>query len=162
MKLKITHIIVSVCLIFVCSPLLTGQDYMYWESDFNPIALSDITTQDAVIEGNSQVNLFTSGDAEISADNTDTARLAELGGDTLYTQYKLMFDGDGVSNTGGSTVDFISYDSFLSSPAYVTYVPDDNDVGVTLSVKVSNYAGQLANAGVYTATQTLTVSWIGP
>jgi hypothetical protein len=54
------------------------------------------------------------------------------------------------------------YDSFLITPAYVTHIPDDNDVKVTLSVIVSNYAGELANAGTYTATQTLTVHWVGP
>jgi hypothetical protein len=77
-------------------------------------------------------------------------------------QGRFEFDGDGVSKTGGPTVDFTSYDSFLSSPVSVTYVPDDNDVVVTLHARASNYSNQLANAGTYTATQTLTAHWVGP
>jgi len=139
-----------------------GEDFMYWESNFASIVLPNITTQSGGQSGGSSITLFTSGDAEISADNTDATRLTEPGGDSLYTEYKLEFDGDGASKTGGPTVDFTSYDSFLNSPVPVTYVPDDNDVEVTLSVRASNYPGQLANAGEYTATQTLTVHWVGP
>ena len=162
MKLKVTHIIAAVILTLICFPLLMGADFMYWDGNFSPITLQNIGNRDQVREGNSQITLFTSGDAEISADNSDAARLTEPGGDSLYTEYKLEFDGDGVSNTGGTTVDFTSYDSFLSSPVSVTYVPDYNDVQVTLSVRASNYPEQLANAGTYTATQTLTVHWVGP
>ena len=161
MKLRVTHIIV-VILILTCFPLLIGADFMYWSGNFSPITLQNIGNRDHVREGNSQITLFTSGDVEISADNSDAARLTEPGGDSLYTEYKLDFDGDGVSKTGGSTVDFASYDSFLSSPATVTHIPDDNDVEVALYVRASNYSGQLANAGDYSATQILTVHWSGP
>ncbi len=162
MKLRVTHIISVAILTFVCSELLMSQDFMYWESNFEPIALAAISTRDGVSEGDANVKLFTSGNAEISADNTDAARLTGPGGDSLYTEYKLKFDGNGTSETGGSKVNFTSYDTFLSTPAFVTYVPGDDEVKVTLSVKVSNYNGQLANAGTYTATQTLTVHWVGP
>lgn len=162
MKLRVPHIIFVAILTFVCSELLMSQGVMYWGSNFEPITLANITTQDGVSEGDARVKLFTSGDAEISADNTDAARLTGPGGDSLFTEYKLRFDGNGVSKTGGSQVRFTSYDSFLSSPASVMHVPGDDDVRVTLSVKASNYANQLANAGTYTATQTLTVHWVGP
>jgi len=162
MDLKVVQVIVSFCFIPICSGLLMSQGFMYWENDFDPITLSNITAQNGVSEGEAQVRLFTSGDAEISADNTDTARLTEAGGDSLYTEYKIKFDGNGISKTGGLTVSYTSYGSFLITPAYVTHIPDDNDVKVTLSVKASNYTGQLANAGTYTATQTLTVHWVGP
>lgn len=161
MKLTVTHIIAPVCLTLICSALLMGEDFMYWESDFDPIVMDNITMQDGESEGEAEVNLFMTGDVEISADNTGTAQLSS-GTDTLITEYKLKFDGDGTSQTGGSTVSFTSYDSFLITPAYVTYVPDDNDVNVKLSVKADNYIGQLANAGTYTATQTLTAHWVGP
>jgi hypothetical protein len=140
-----------------------GQDFMYWESNFDPLTLPNITMQAGESEGEAEVMLFTSGDAEISADNTTTAQLSSAT-DTLFTEYKLSFDGDGTTKTGGSTVDFSSYDSFLNTPAYVTYVTDDNDVKVTLSVNAKNYSypDQLANAGTYSATQTLTVHWVGP
>ena len=160
MKLAVAHIVVI--FILICFPLLMGADFMYWSGNFSPITLQNIGNRNQVREGNSQVTLFTSGDAEISADNSDAARLTEPGGDSLYTEYKLEFDGDGVNKTGGPTVDFTSYDSFLSSPVSVMYVPDYNDVKVTLSVRVSNYPDQLANADTYTATQTLTVHWVGP
>ena len=161
MKLALTHIIV-VILILLCFPLLMGADFMYWSGNFSPITLQNIGNRLQVREGSSYTILFTSGDAEISADNTDAARLTEPDGDSLYTEYKLDFDGDGVSKTGGSTVDFTCYDSFLSSPATVTHMPDDNDVQVTLYVRASNYTDQLANADTYTASQTLTVHWSGP
>ncbi len=161
MKLVVAYIIV-VILILICFPLLLGADFMYWSGNFSPIALQNIGNRDQVRQGSSQVTLFTNGDAEISADNTNAARLTEVGGVSLYTEYKLEFDGNGTSKTGGSTVDFTSYDSFLNPSVSVTHVPDDNDVQVTLSVKVSNYPNELANAGDYSATQTLTVSWVGP
>jgi len=162
MKLTVTHIIAVFTLTLICFALLMGADFMYWDGNFSLIALPNIQTRVQVREGSSYTVLCTSGNAEISADNTDAARLTEPGGDSLRTEYKLEFDGDGVSKTGGPTVDFTSYDSFLSSPVSVTHVPDYNDVQVTLSVRASNYPDQLANAGDYSATQTLTVHWIGP
>ena len=135
---------------------------MYWSGNFSPIALANIGNRDQICQGSSQVTLYTSGNAEISADNTDTARLTKAGGANLYTEYKLQFDGDGVSQTGGSTVDFTSYDLFLSSPSTVTHISGDNAVQVTLHVRASNYANDVADAGTYTATQTLTVHWVGP
>jgi hypothetical protein len=161
MKLRVTHIIFVAILTFVCSELLMSQGVMYWESNFDPITLPNITMQTGESEGEAEVTLFTSGDAEISADNTTTAQLSSAT-DTLLTEYKLKFDGDGTTKTGGATVGFSSYDSFLSTPAYVTYVTDDNDVKVTLSVNAKNYNDQVANAGTYTATQTLIVHWVGP
>jgi len=163
LKYNISHSGVAVVILtLICCAQLSGQDFMYWESNFSPITLLNIENRDRVREGSSFTTLFTSGDAEISADNTAAARLNGPGGDGLYTEYKLEFDGDGSSETGRATVDFTSYDSFLSPAVLVTYVPDDNDVQVTLSVRASNYPNELANAGEYTATQTLTVYWVGP
>lgn len=139
-----------------------GEKFMYWIGNFGEIALANIENRDQVCNASSQVTLSMNGDVEISADNSDTARLVESGGDHLYTEYKLEFDGDGVNTTGRETVDFTSYDSFLSSPVTITYVPDDNEVQVTLSARASNYPGQLANTGNYTATQTLTATWLNP
>jgi hypothetical protein len=137
-------------------------EVMYWSSDFNSIGLGHIGSRTQVCDGNSQITLYTTGNAEISADNTATARLTKAGGANLYTEYKLEFDGNGASATGGSTVDFTSYDSFLSSHATVTHISGDDAVQVTLYVRASNYTGQLADAGDYSATQTLTVSWVVP
>lgn len=162
MKLTVTHIIASVCLALLCSALLLGADFMNWDGNFSPIVLANITTLGAVPSGNSPITLLTSGNAEISADNSTTAQLS-YGTDTLFTEYKLEYDGDGAAATGGSTVDWTTYNSFLTpAPSAVTHVADDNDVVVTLHVRASNYPSQLANAGEYTATQTLTVHWVGP
>lgn len=162
MKWTVTHIVASVCLVLICSALLLGQDFMYWEANYDPITLLNITMQGDISEGDAQVKLFISGDAEISADNTAAAKLTEPGGGSLITEYKLRFDGNGTNKTGGSNVQYTSYDSFLSTPVHVTHVLNDDDVKIKLSVKVSNYAGEVANAGTYTATQTLTVTWVGP
>jgi len=160
MKLTVTHIAVSVSLALICSPMLVAS-IMIWSGEFDPIVLQDIQSKDQVREGSSSAEIQTDGNAEISANNTTTAQLSSAT-DTLVTEYKLTFDGDGVSTTGGSTVDFTSYDSFLSSPAPVSYVADDDFVMVTLYVRATNYAGDLADAGTYSAAQTLTVHWVGP
>jgi hypothetical protein len=163
MKPALTRIIV-VMLILLCFPLLMGADFMDWRGNFSTITLQNIGSRGQVCQGSSQLTLDTSGNAEISADNTDTARLTKAGGANLDTKYKLEFDGNGVSQTGGSTVDFTSYDSFLdpSHHATVTHILGDDAVQVTLYVRASNYTGQLADAGLYKATQTLTVHWVGP
>lgn len=162
MKLKLPRIIVCVLVILHCSPLLVhGQlESMSWQDDFSDIALANITTQNQVPEGSATVILNTNGNAEISADNTTTAQLSSAT-DTLFTEYKLTFDGDGINDTGGPTVAYTSYDSFLSSPVQITRVEPDDDVDVTLYVRASNYAGDVADSGTYTATQTLTAHWRG-
>ncbi|MHC4068833.1 MAG: hypothetical protein ACYS18_08690 [Planctomycetota bacterium] len=162
MKFVINHFVIAILILILLGVTAYTADFMYWDSNFDPIVMANITTRDGESEGESELWLFTTGNAEISADNTDTAKLTGPGGDSLVTEYKLRFDGDGSSNTGGSTVSFTSYDSFLSTPVSITYVPDDNDVNVKLSVKAKNYANEVANAGEYTAIQTLTVSWVGP
>lgn len=164
MKLTVTCIIVCVCLTFVCSSVLMSEDFMYWESDFAPIVLADLTTQGQSENGSSNVTLFTSGDVEISADNSTTARLDGPTGDYLITRYRLDFDGDGVAETGTSDTAMTHYDQFLVPPVQITHVADDNDVVVTLRVRARprNAANDLADAGTYTATQTLTAYWVGP
>ena len=160
MRLALTHIIV-VILILLCFPLLMGADFMYWRSNFSPITLQNIGSRGQVSQGSSQVTLFTNGDAEISADNSTAAQLSSAG-DTLVTEYKLTFDGDGSGATGGTGTNYETYDRFLTTAAPVTHVTGDDDVEVTVHVKASNYANDLADAGTYTATQTLTVHWVGP
>jgi len=134
---------------------------MYWNSNFGPISLLSISSQAQSREDSSATTLYTSGNAQITADNTATAQLS-CATDTLDTQYKLAFDGDGSSATGGSNTSYESYNTFLSSPATVTYIADDNDVQITLYVRASNYADEVSDSDTYNATQTLTVSWVGP
>jgi len=161
MKPALNRIIV-VMLILLCFPLLMGADFMYWRDNFSPITLQNIGSRGQVCEGSSQVTLFTNGDAEISADNSTAAQLS-FAGDTLVTEYKLTFDGNGSDATGGTGTNYETYDRFLlTTPAHVTHRPGDDEVEVILHVKASNYANGLANAGTYKAKQTLTVHWVGP
>ena len=161
-KLKTTRISALVELIIICFPCLVAAQTMYWSSGFAPIGLSNISTRSSTSEGSSLAQLEMTGDVEISADNTAAARLSGPGGDTLVTEYKLTFDGDGSSATGASTVDYTSYESFLNPAVSVTHVGGDDAVVVTLYVRAGNYLGDLANSGSYSATQTLTASWVGP
>jgi hypothetical protein len=150
------------CLVlFIFAAGLRAEDAMYWVGNFGPISLGHITSQADIKTAGSTAILYTTGDCEISADRTAAANLTGPGGSTLITEYKLEFDGTGSSKTGAATVDFTAYDTFLSSPLRITHVPMDDDVVVTLTVRAANYPHNLANAGDYTAAQTLTVHWAG-
>lgn len=171
MKLALTHIVV-VILILICFPSLMGMgaDILEWSAlKFPDIALPNITTRDSQVSNSSSLTLTTTGDAEISADNTTAVQLTHAtSGDTLVTEYKLTFDNvggtTGVGTGEGGGDEWQLYNVFLTTGTEgdVTWVPDDNDVKVTLSVRASNYSGQLADAGDYSAAQTLTVFWVGP
>ena len=160
MKLKLSSILIALILISLWTELLIGS-FMDWDSNFGPIALPNIASREQISEGSSSANLSINGDVEISADNSAAAQLSSAG-DTLVTEYKLTFDGDGSSTTGGAGTNYETYDTFLTTAAPVTHLTGDDDVEVTLHVKASNYANGLADAGTYTAAQTLTVHWVGP
>jgi hypothetical protein len=145
----------------VWTELLVGESFMNWSSSFSNIDLPNIANKNQTSEGSSSATLSLNGDVEISADHSTAAQLSSTG-DTLVTEYKLTLDGDGSSKTGRADTSYQNYDGFLNPAVRVTYVTDDNDVVVTLHVKASNYANDLANAGEYKATQTLTVHWAGP
>jgi len=160
MKLKLSSILIALILISLWTELLIGS-FMDWDSNFGPIALPNIASREQISEGSSSANLSIDGDVEISADNSAAAQLSSAG-DTLVTEYKLTFDGTGSGTTGGAGTNYETYDTFLTTAAPVTHVIGDDDVEVTLHVKASNYVNGLADAGTYTAAQTLTVHWGGP
>jgi len=142
-----------------CSITVTVADIMEWEANFPAIALSNIASQGASVTGTSMMTLYTNGDVHISANNTTAAQLTGPNNDTLVTEYGLAYDGDGLTNTGGNTVNYTLHNLFLAAPSVVTHVPNDGAVEVTLSVRASNETGTLANAGLYSTTQTLTATW---
>jgi hypothetical protein len=142
-------------------PLARAQ-VMQWGSNFGAINLPSITTQSGAVTGNSTAELETTGDCELTADNSATAQLSGPGGDVLITEYSLTFDGDGSGATGAATVDYTTYSSFLSPAVAITHVGGDDYVQVTLHVRAQNFPGDVANAGAYSATQTITASWVGP
>lgn len=142
-----------------CAVSATVSEIMEWAGDFDAIDLGTMSAQSDVLTGDSAQVLYTNGDVDITADNTAAAQLDETGGDTLYTEYGLQYDGDGDPDTGGADVGYTVYSSFISSGSAVTHVAGDGAVEVTLLARASNASGTLADAGDYSATQTLTASW---
>jgi hypothetical protein len=165
MKLLKYHIIITV-LALTCLPTVICAQYL-WRSNSVAIDLDaqagHITKQSDIREGFATIILDVNGtvmEAQISAENGPDAQLHNTT-DTLVTEYKLEFDGDGVSETGGSNTEYIPYNSFLSPAVTIKYYPGDNEVAVTLWVKASNTADNVADSGEYSAKQTLTVTWAG-
>ena len=164
MRINIREIIGVWVLLFLIVTAGQGEDIMEWSGSFGDIALSSITSKDDVRTGSSTLSLATNGEVEISADVSSAQLTNTTGGssDTLITEYKLSFDGDGSSNTGAAGTAYQNYDVFLSTPVTVTHILGDDEVDVTLSVRVQNPPGELADAGDYAATITLTSHWTGP
>ncbi len=141
-----------------CSVSATVANMTEW-SDFSAMNLETTDDRDDQLTGSNTTTLYTKGNVDITAENDTDAELSEPGGDTLYTQYSLSYDGDGSSATGSSTVSYTVYSSFLGSASTVTHVDADEAVVVTLGARATNAAGTLADSGDYSATLTLTLSW---
>ncbi len=142
-----------------CSISVTVNTMMEWAGNFSDISLTAIADQADAPEGSQTQTLYANCDLEISADNTSAARLSSAT-DTLTTKYKLAYDGDGLTTTGGTGVtSWTDYNTFLSTPSAVTHVDTDGAVQITLYVQATSPAGEVPDAGAYTATQTLTASW---
>ncbi len=142
-----------------CAVSATVANIMEWSANFSAISLGTMSSVSDTLTGSETATLYTNGNVDITADNTTAAELSEAGGDTLYTEYQLSYDGNGTTATGGSAVSYTVYSSFLSSASTVTHYDEDGAVVVTLGARATNAAGTLADAGSYTATQTLTASW---
>jgi hypothetical protein len=142
-----------------CDITVTVDPIMEWSAaSYGPIALANITSTTDTPSGTADFTLYTNCNSEISADNTATAQLSSAT-DTLVTEYQLAFDGDGASATGGTDVgSWTDYTTFLSTASAVTHVDGDGTAVITLSAQAST-GGSTPDAGAYSATQTLTVSW---
>ena len=141
-----------------CAVSVTVDNIMEWSANSPAIPLPTMTTQATAPTGTQSITLYTYDNVNIAADNTNASQLTNTT-DTLVTSYSLSYDGDGVTATGGSSVGYTVYSSFLTTASVVKHIPLDGAVVVTLSVKAENDAGNVADAGDYKATQTLTVSW---
>jgi hypothetical protein len=143
-----------------CAISASVSGIMEWDGSFPAINLASITTQSQQVLGTATTTLYTNGNVNITADNTIASRLTSGGGATLVTQYSLSYSGDGVTATGGATVPYATYDLFLTAPSLITHVTGSGAVVLTLGVQASNQPGNVAEATSYTATQTLTASWV--
>jgi hypothetical protein len=165
-RLKNSYIVITL-LALVFSPAAICAQFLWSSHIFGPITLPKMSHRGDVCENHASIIMDvnkTLSNIQISANNTEHGP-AELtnGKDRLVTEYKLTFDGDGIhQHSGGADTEYVDYKSFLLPAVAVKYVYDDNQVVVTLWVRASNYADKVADFGSYTATQTLTVSWIDP
>lgn len=165
MKFSNKHFVAVILAVIALPQMLCALNEYQWQSgSFSQITLENISHQSDVKTGSSTLVLNISGgdtEAVITADNTAAAQLSN-GTDTLVTEYKLTFDGDGTAKSGGVSMnDYVSYDAFLSGGLGIKYVPGDYDVEVTLFVRASNRPDNVADSGNYIATQTITVAWDG-
>ncbi len=143
-----------------CNITCTVADIVEWsETSFPAIDLADLTAKNSQVSGSASLTLYTNGDVKITADNSDAAQLSKDVLHKLITEYKLQYDASGLRQTGGSTVAWSDYDSFLSKGSTVKHICGDGAVEVILSVRASRESRRAGDSGEYSAAQTLTVCW---
>ncbi|MHC4658461.1 MAG: hypothetical protein ACYS83_04690 [Planctomycetota bacterium] len=143
-----------------CKISCTVTDIVEWsDTDFPPIKLPDLTPKNSRVCGSSSLVLYTNANVTITADNSDSAQLSKDALHKLVTEYSLEYDAAGVGQTGGGTVTWSDYDSFLRKGSTVKRFPGDGAVEVILSIRASHDGKSPFTSGDYTATQTLTVCW---
>ena len=148
----------------------TVDEIIEWDDTVNAgnfltIAIANISAQADTPEASRSLVLYTNCDLDITADRTTEPNNAQLKKttDSLVTEYKLEYDGDGDPDTGGTNVGWTDWTTFLGAGgSAVTHVTLDGAVAVTLFARASNADGTLADAGNYHAHQTLTASWGAP
>jgi hypothetical protein len=177
MKLLKCYIVIVV-LALAFSPAIIYAEYLWHSRDLDPpnISLGSISHQGDEREGSATIILDvndTVPEAYITAETSSVSQLTYTGvdrviKDTLVTEYWIETDGDGVNSSGATEQAVIdssahiwtAYDHFLTTPLKITYRSGDSDGAVvTLHVKASNITDNVADSGLYSATQTLTVSW---
>ena len=114
-----------------------------------------------VLMGSTSLMLLTNADVEIEARHVDDDPPAPKDGEALRTEYRLEYDGDGVTATGGPAVNWTEADSFLSVGSRCTHVRRDGNVKITLWVKVSRESGNVGDDVPYSATQRLFATPVG-
>ncbi|HBG25496.1 MAG: hypothetical protein A2Y10_14575 [Planctomycetes bacterium GWF2_41_51] len=160
-----------------CAISVTVDTIIEWEgANFAAIDLDaqegHLTAQSSSPEGTSVYTLWTNCNLTLSADNTATAQLTHQRGgganeDALVTKYKLSTDGAGVIATGatvgavgasGSNA-YVLHNLFLATPLDITHFNTDGAVEVTLDVEATHDTDNVADSGLYEATQTITAAW---
>lgn len=157
-----------------CAVTVTVDSFVEWDGNFTAI---DLDAQEASIslqahspEGTSTFTMWTNVNTTLTADNVGTtAQLEEDGGgtDLLTTKYKLSADGDGSTTTGDTAASISSngsdvfevHSTFLTPGLAIVHIALDGATEITLEVEATNPADEAANAGTYSATQTITATW---
>ena len=155
-----------------CDITITVDSIIEWEGlAFAAIDLdsqeSSISAQADSPEGSAAYTLWTNCNVELSADNTATAQLTD-GTDVLVTKYKISTDEAGVTATGATVAavaasgsdTYTLHNLFLDTPLAITHFNTDGNVEVTLEVEATNDADEVSDSGDYTATQTITATWV--
>jgi len=152
-----------------CVINVTVDQICEWEgAAFADIDLALIDDQGDTPESSATYTLWINCNVALTADNTATAELDNTGpptsgSDTLITEYKVTYDGDGDPDTGGTDTAYATYDNFISGAgSAITHYDGDGAVEVTLWARASNDSTghkEVSDAGVYKATQTLTAAW---
>ncbi len=147
-----------------CTINVTVDQICEWEgASFADIDLALIDDKADVPEGSAVYTLWLNCNVALTADNTIAAQLDNVddgGSDTLITEYYAAYDGDGATATGGTDTVYATHDNFISGAgSAITHFDGDGAVEITLWARASNNADEVADAGVYEATQTLTAAW---
>jgi len=140
----------------------TVEEIAEWSGNYSTIQLPDVTDQSSyTADANAVLKLYMNADVKITGNAS--AQLKKDGTDSdnvLVTEYKLTFDGDGETATGvASPTDWRPHNTFATGGETVTFVSKDGEVDVRLHVRAKNVVGELADAGTYSITQTLTIAW---
>jgi len=144
-----------------CVVNVTVDQIVEWEgAAYAAINLATIDDQGDTPDGNSVYTLWLNCNVSLTANNTTAARLDHgSSGDFLVTEYYVDYDGDGASATGGTDTTYATYDNFISGGSAITHIDNDGAVEIRLYARASNRADEVADAGAYTCTQTLTATW---
>lgn len=146
-----------------CDIDCTVAGQLEWAGNFTDIDIAEeLTEQNDEIVGSGTATLWTNGNVTITTVGGAPAQLtADVGTDDLVTEYQMAYDGDGASATGGATVAYDDYTTFMvgGNASAVTHFAGDGAVVLTLSVRASHDNNNVANAGVYSAIQTIVATW---
>ena len=147
----------------------TVEGMIEWATNFDAIVLAAFTAQLDTPENSDSTILYTNQNVTLSSEQGTDAELntGTANDDTLTTKYKIGTDGDASVSTGAdsdavtasNSDNWVEYDSFLDTGLVITHYDEDGAVVVTLEVEASFAAGNVANKGTYTCTQTITATW---
>jgi len=145
-----------------CIINVTVDQICEWEgANFAAINLTTIDEKGETPEGSAVYTLWLNCNVALTADNAATAQLDNVddgGSDTLNTEYKVAYDD--VGGTTGADTAYEDYSTFINGAgSAITHVDGDGAVEITLWAKAFNNTDEVADAGVYQATQTLTAAW---